>query len=249
MDYKAYNDLAWVDLVFNTVEGSKKESEKYIEIIQDKLGSKRLKVLHLGCGAGGHDYTFKQVFDVTGVDISEGMLELAKRTNPEIPYVQGDMQNISLYERFDVVIIPDSIAYMTSTLMLENTIENAIGHLKEKGLLIITAQIRDTFKHNNFVYSGKNHLAHVTLYENNYIVSPSTYEATLIYLIRYHNGQKEIHHETHRLGLFSLSYWKKMIHNLNMQFTTLEMDELYNDYTMHKGNYDTKLFMIEHKQT
>ncbi len=248
MDYKAYNDLAWVDVVFNTVESSKMEAQSYIKLIQDKLGFKRLDLLHLGCGAGGHDYTFKHVFNVTGVDISSGMLDLAKKTNPEVDYIQGDMQAVSLYKKFDAVIIPDSIAYMTSKETLEKTIENAIGHLKESGVLIVSTQIRDSFKHNNFVYTGKNNLALVTLYENNHIVSNTTYEATLIYLIRYHNGHKEIHHETHKLGLFPLSFWETMLKGLNMRFKTLEMNDLYDEYMMDKGNYDTLVFIIEHNQ-
>lgn len=46
-------------------------------------------MLHLGCGAGGHDFHFNQHFAVTGVDLSDGMLELAKKRNPEVFCVSG----------------------------------------------------------------------------------------------------------------------------------------------------------------
>ena len=46
---------------------------------------------------------------MTGVDLSEGILDIAKQTNPEIEYLKGDIRDINLNRHFDVLAIPDSI--------------------------------------------------------------------------------------------------------------------------------------------
>lgn len=141
-------------------------------------------LLHLGCGAGGHDSHFKKHFRVTGVDISDPMLTQARKTNPDVTYVRGDMRTVQLEERFDAVIIPDSIAYMVSRSDLEAAIGNAAGHLKPGGALLVVFHTGEDFRENNFVYTGYADGVHITVFENNHIVSGSTYEATLVYLIR-----------------------------------------------------------------
>jgi predicted TPR repeat methyltransferase len=111
--------------------------------------------LHLGCGAGGHDFHFKQHFSVTGVDLSEGMLEIAKKTNPEITYIKGDMRNVKLNEKFDAVVIPDSIMYMSTLEDLSAALRNAAAHMKPLGVLLIVARTKEDFRTNNFAYTGE----------------------------------------------------------------------------------------------
>ena len=157
-------------------------------------------MLHLGCGAGGHDYHFKRHFSVTGVDLSEGMLEIARKRNPEIQYLQGDMRTINLDRKFDVVAIPDSIMYMTTLEDLSAALSSAAAHLKRDGLLLVVAHTKEEFRNNNFAYTGEADNTHITVLENNHIVSDTAYEATIVYLIR-QSGRLEIHHEVHTLGL------------------------------------------------
>ncbi len=79
----------------------------YTKLIKDIILVPFPTMLHLGCGAGGHDFHFKKHFQVTGVDLSQGMLDLAKKTNADVTYVMGDMKTICLNEKFDVVVIPE----------------------------------------------------------------------------------------------------------------------------------------------
>lgn len=114
MNWKAYNELAWTESIITRPEMYQKEALCYVNLLKRYITKTPAKMLHLGCGAGGHDFYFKKFFLVTGVDLSEGMLELAKRRNPEVTYLKGDMRTVSRKEKFDAVIIPDSIMYMTS---------------------------------------------------------------------------------------------------------------------------------------
>ena len=109
---KAYTDLAWVDMIVSSPEEVAEETELYSKTIKENAERETKTLLHLACGAGMNDYTFKKHFEVTGVDISQDMLSLAKELNPEIEYIHGDMRTIELGKNFDAVAIPDSIDYM-----------------------------------------------------------------------------------------------------------------------------------------
>lgn len=123
--WRAYYDLAWTELIIAPPEEYVKETELFSKVIKDHSEIKVGTLLHLGCGAGGNDYTFKKHFKVTGVDISENMLEIVGQINPDVVYCHGDMRTIDLGECFDAVAIPDSIGYMTTVKDLRSTIINA----------------------------------------------------------------------------------------------------------------------------
>ncbi|MDD3670380.1 MAG: class I SAM-dependent methyltransferase [Sphaerochaetaceae bacterium] len=199
-------------------------------------------MLHLGCGAGGHDYHFKKHFKVTGVDVSQGMLDIAKKTNPDVTYVLGDMRSINLSEKFDAVVIPDSIAYMSTVGDLKQTLMNATGHLKTGGVLLVVAHTKEEFSEHNFVYTGSEDNIHITLFENNHIISDSTYEATMIYLIR-KEAETSIHHETHTLGLFPYEQWLSIFKECQLQVEVINTDHLYDDYLLEEGEFKLKVFI------
>lgn len=90
-------------------------------------------LLDLGCGGGHSDYTLKKHFEVTGVDVSEAMLALAKRLNPEVTYSLGDMRTVQLGKTFDAVTIFDSINYMLAVEDLGAAFVTAFKHLKPGG--------------------------------------------------------------------------------------------------------------------
>lgn len=182
----AYNDLAWTESIITSPTEYAQDTEYFVKIINDNSRIEVKTLLHLGCGAGGNDYTFKKHFKVTGVDISEGMLALARRLNPEVRYISGDMRNIQLNETFDAVAIPDSVGYMTTTQDIRQAIMTASKHLKPGGILLIVALVSEDFRNNNFVYTGSRGDIEVTIFENNYFCDsqPTLYEATFAYLIR-----------------------------------------------------------------
>jgi SAM-dependent methyltransferase len=201
-------------------------------------------MLHLGCGAGIYDYTFKKYFKVTGVDIGEQMLALARKLNPEIHYFNGDMRTIDLKKKFDAVAIPDSIGYMTSVQDLQKVIRNAAKHLKPGGVLLIVASIAEKFSSNNFVYTGSRGEIEITLFENNYLPAPdnSTYEAALVYLIR-RKGKLEIHTDRHIIGIFKLKVWLGLLKEQDFTVQQKNLDYLYDCFIMEDGEYPLTMFV------
>lgn len=242
MNWIVYNQLAWADTILARPEDYEEEATTYVNLIKPHLFAPSPTMLHLGCGAGGHDFHFKQHFSVTGVDLSEGMLEIARQRNPEIRYLQGDMRSISLDRKFDVVAIPDSIMYMTTPEDLSAALSNAAAHLNKGGVLLVVAHTKEEFRNNNFAYTGEDDNTHITVLENNHIVTDSSYEATMVYLIR-QDGRLEIQHEVHTLGLFSYDEWMEIFDRLHLKVEKMNLDHLYDENLLEDGEYRLKVFV------
>ncbi|MDW7680353.1 MAG: methyltransferase domain-containing protein [bacterium] len=239
-----YNDLAWTESIITSPADYADLTDYYTHIIKEISGIKAKTLLHLGCGAGSNDYTFKKYFKVTGVDISEGMLELARKINPDVTYLYGDMRSVDLGERFDIVAIPESIDYMETLPELQSTIAAACKHLNPGGVLLIVAKTREEFRENNFCYTGAKEGVEVTIFENNYIPKqdPSTYEATLVYLIR-QEGKLSIHTDRHKLGLFSLPEWLSLFDESGLKVKQIKLEGVYDRFILGDGEYPMQLFV------
>jgi len=242
MKWNAYSKLAWTEHILADPASYEEEAMTYIKILERYISILSPTMLHLGCGAGGHDFHFKRHFSVTGVDLNERMLEIAKKTNPEITYLEGDMRNIKLDEKFDAVIIPDSIMYMSTLEDLSAALRNAAAHMKPTGVLMIVAHTKEEFRNNNFAYTGEDEKFHITVLENNHIISDSTYESTMVYLIR-RNGELSIEHEVHTLGLFSYDQWMTLFEKLKLKFDEINLNHLYDKYLLEDGEYKLKVFI------
>ncbi len=241
--WKAYNELAWVDTVVGSPEECAGEAELYLQLIREHCRAAPATLLHLGCGAGAHDLTFKRELAVTGVDLSPGMLEIARSQNPEITYVRGDMRTIDLGRRFDAVAIPDSIDYMVTLEDLRATIRTASRHLDPGGVLLVVANTREEFRDNNFVYTGSRGDIEVTVFENNRVCEDGArYEATLVYLVR-RRGQLSIETEVHTLGLFPRATWLELLAGAGFEVVSLGRSGGFEKYIMQDGAYPRTLFI------
>jgi ubiquinone/menaquinone biosynthesis C-methylase UbiE len=239
-----YNDLAWTERIVALPEDYTEEAELYVRLLRERAAAEPKTLLHLGCGAGGHDFTFKRHFRVTGVDISEGMLEVARETNPEIRYIHGDMRSVVLDERFDAVVIPDSIGYMTTEEDLRTAVRTAASHLKPGGALLITVNMKEEFRDNNFVYTGSKGNIEIVVFENNYVPAsnPATYEATIVTLIR-RSGVLETYAECHTLGLFPTETWLRVLQEAGFETTETRLDDLYAPFIQGDGAYPLRVFV------
>jgi ubiquinone/menaquinone biosynthesis C-methylase UbiE len=240
----AYNELAWTEDLLADPSDYEDEVAGYVDLIKRNSLHTPSTLLHLGCGAGGHDTFFKRHFAVTGVDISRGMLDKARVQHPDVEYIEGDMRTVRLGREFDAVAIPDSIDYMGSLPELRMAIETAIAHLKPGGVLLVVGKTREIFSDNNFAYTGEQEDLHVTLLENNYInrYRPDTYEATLVYLIRW-RGDLTIHTERHVLGLFSQEAWEKVFAEAGLTMQLTDLEGTYDKYLLGGGEYPLKIFI------
>lgn len=238
-----YNDFAWTEDLLADPEEYEHEVKVYVDLIEQTAVESPNTLLHLGSGAGSHDVIFKRHFTVTGVDLSQGMLNKACIKHPDVEYIEGDMRTLRLNRQFDAVAIPDSIDYMASQDDLQQTIRTAVMHLKTGGVLLVVAKIEEEFRNNNFAYTGEKDGIHVTLFENDYItpLHPNTYEATLVYLIR-KQGELTIHTEHQVLGLFSRAIWDEVFENAGIAMKKTSLDGIYDSYLINDGEYPLSIF-------
>ncbi len=112
---------------------------KYIIKLLRENGITEGNVVELGCGTGKITRRLRNVgFNMTGIDISEEMLEIATQGDTQgITYVNMDMRDFSLPFKADAIVsVCDSMNYLMDEDELENTFANVYNCLKDKGVFI-----------------------------------------------------------------------------------------------------------------
>ncbi|MGM0405560.1 MAG: class I SAM-dependent DNA methyltransferase, partial [Thermoplasmatota archaeon] len=92
MTIKSYDKIA-EDYCGTTLEGGDREfQEKMIDITLKYL-PKKPRVIDLGCGDGRDtNYLHQKGADVVGIDLSQGMINLARQNHPKIAFFKQDMR-------------------------------------------------------------------------------------------------------------------------------------------------------------
>ncbi len=89
-----------------------------IELFQDKYLKNSSTILDLGCGPGNNAKLLKSKNDsyqITGVDLSEKMIELAKETVPDVTFQVSDIRTYKSNVVFDVVIASFCIVHLQTS--------------------------------------------------------------------------------------------------------------------------------------
>jgi SAM-dependent methyltransferase len=224
---RLYHDLNWIWPIISPPEDYAEETELFSRVIKEHAKIEVRTLLHLGCGGGRNDYTFKKYFDVTGVDISEEMLSLAKELNPDVNYHLGDMRSLRLRRSFDSVTAPDSLNYMKTEEELHQIFLTAYEHLNPGGVFLTVAEeSRERFKQNRTISSTHSQEdIQITFIENSFDPDPTDthFEITFIYLVR-KRGQLEIYTDSHVLGLFEIETWHRILRETGFNVEELKFE-------------------------
>ena len=113
-----------------------KESNYIIDLLKKNKILKK-NILELGLGTGNHaKYLIKKNYHVVGVEKSSSMLKLAKKI-PKLKCILGDIRNIRLNKKFDVILsLFHVINYMLTNSDINNFFRTASIHLRKNGLLV-----------------------------------------------------------------------------------------------------------------
>jgi SAM-dependent methyltransferase len=104
--------------------------------------SKDPRILELCCGTGRLTLPIaKEGYDITGVDYTASMLELAKvkasEQDIDITLVEADIRTLDLTEEYDLIFIPfNSIHHLYKNEDLFSAFSTVKSHLKEGGLFL-----------------------------------------------------------------------------------------------------------------
>jgi SAM-dependent methyltransferase len=226
-DARLYNDLAWTWEILVSQEEYIPETEFVKKMVQKYKKSPGNDLMDVGCGGGHHDLPLKIDFRIVGVDKNEQMLEFAKRRNPEIEYLLGDMRTFQLDRKFDVILAMDTIMYNLTYADMEKTLTNFSEHLRAGGVMIFSLEdLKEKFEQNQTKFK-KHHKGNLeaVLIENQYDPDPddTEYEYHLIFLIR-EEGNFRVEVDLHRMGLFELDRIQLILEKLNFRSYLYELD-------------------------
>lgn len=130
---------------------NEERTKREIEFLMKELEiDKPMKILDLACGHGRHANRLAELgHDVTGVDITKGFLEVAKRgaakRGVKVKYIHDDMRKICFKEEFDrVLLLYTSFGYFEDGENFK-VLKNISQALKPGGLFILDTINRDAF--------------------------------------------------------------------------------------------------------
>ncbi len=169
------------------------------------------EVLELGSGGGHNAVHLKVSLAMTLVDLSEDMLEVSRRLNPECEHLCGDMRTVRLGRSFDAVFVHDAVDYMTTESDLRRAAETAFAHCRPGGVAVfVPDETKESFEESsdhggNDGRDGRS----VRYLEWSWDPDPQdTWTLTeYAFLLRDLDGSVQVVHETHCHGLFSRDDW------------------------------------------
>ncbi len=100
----------------------------------------RGSALDVGCGSSGRiiDLLLEHGLDVEGLDLSERMLELARRRHPEVTFHRADICEWTFARRYDFISAWDSIWHVPLARQ-EEVLAKILDGLCPRGVAIFTA--------------------------------------------------------------------------------------------------------------
>ncbi len=113
------------------------EAARLREIVEARAPGART-LLDVACGTGLHLEHLGAWYEVEGVDLDEGLLEVARRKLPAVRFERGDMRRFELGRTFDVVTcLFGSIGYVQTPDAMRSAIAAMARHAVPGGLVIV----------------------------------------------------------------------------------------------------------------
>lgn len=119
-----------------------KDSKYGIEYVHRAIerSKNKGKALDVGCGSSGRimNSILASGYDLTGIDVSSRMIEIAAGKHPGVKFINRDFMQWNSSETFDLIVAWDSIFHAPRDLQ-KPTVEKLCSHLNQDGVLLFTA--------------------------------------------------------------------------------------------------------------
>lgn len=108
---------------------------------------KNATILELGCGYGR---IMKHLYEcgyhnLTGIDLSEELIQRAQKECPQAQYILGNIADIEITEHFDIVIICGVIEYLLTDEVRNNLLKKIYNILNFGGKVYLETFIRSVY--------------------------------------------------------------------------------------------------------
>ena len=148
-----FDEIAgYYDVMYVDEAGYEKECDQVVELVRRYGKTDGNFLLDIACGTGEQARCFSRFFQVIGLDLSEGMLEIAQKKVPEAEFLVADMCDFDLNREFDVVVnLYGSIGFAENFLRMKAAVQISYRHLKPGGVFILTPwSTKETFQEGVF---------------------------------------------------------------------------------------------------
>jgi ubiquinone/menaquinone biosynthesis C-methylase UbiE len=150
---------------YDAVMGKPVERAKLIESYIFKYHGKPKKVLEIACGTGSVLALLDKRYELSGLDLSQGMIDVAQKKIRKGTFYKRDMTSFSIDEKFDVIFcVFDSINHLVKFSDWEKTFKSVKNHLAPGGVFIF--DINTEFKLASLTSGG----LFTRKFGNNYII-------------------------------------------------------------------------------
>jgi hypothetical protein len=221
---RLYRDLAdWFHLL-TAPEDYRQEADLFREVILTNSRIPVKTILEMGSGGGNNASHLKAHFRMTLTDLSENMLAISRRLNPECEHIQGDMRNLRLERQFDAVFVHDAISYLTTEPDLFKAMETAFVHCRPGGVaLFVPDYVRETFT--PATSHGGHDAGHRGLRYLEWVWDPDTndtsYIMDMVYLMK-EGENTRCYNDRHIMGLFSKADWLSIMERAGFSAKIIE---------------------------
>ncbi len=129
-----YNPIA---KYYDDVIGKGFETNKYLREKISRYNKNVRTILELGCGTGNNLINFGEKTDLTGIDISDEMLKVARKKVPHGTFYRMDIREFSFKNKYDLILcLYDTLNHILLFSEWKKLFANVNRHLSEGGLFI-----------------------------------------------------------------------------------------------------------------
>ncbi|HEY5822273.1 MAG TPA: class I SAM-dependent methyltransferase [Propionibacteriaceae bacterium] len=212
--HRFYGDLAsWWPLISAPEEYA--EEAAFAASLLKQADPPTRDVLELGSGGGNNAFHLKAHFAMTLVDLSEDMLAVSRRLNPDCEHLAGDMRTVRLGRQFDAVFVHDAIEYMVTEADLRLAVETVFEHCRPGGVAVLVPDnIAENFEPSTD-HGGQDAPGGRSVRYLAWSSAPEADSATSVteyaFLLREADGTVQVAHDSHVLGLFPREVWLRVL--------------------------------------
>lgn len=133
--FDTYNNIA---KKYEEEYGNDLSDTPYIDSFLEETDGK--KILDIGCGTGTlSEYIANKGFNVDAIDFSEEMLKIARSKIKNVNFIQMDMRNVNIDEKYNGIMLAYSLFHISKKEVKE-VIPKYYDLLKENGTMLIILQ-------------------------------------------------------------------------------------------------------------